>query len=45
MGVPSQIATMIQGSIMISVIAGEFFNNYKVTFNRKEAQRLEEVSK
>ena len=34
MGVPSQIATMLQGSIMISVIAGEFFNHYKVSFNR-----------
>lgn len=34
MGVPSQIATMLQGSIMISVIAGEFFNHYKISFNR-----------
>lgn len=33
MGVPSQIATMLQGSIMIFVIAGEFFNHYKVSFN------------
>ncbi len=35
MGVPSQIATMIQGSIMIFVIAGEFFNRYKVTYLRE----------
>ena len=34
MGVPSQIATMLQGSIMIFVIAGEFFNHYKVSFNK-----------
>ena len=34
MGVPSQIATMLQGSIMVSVIAGEFFNYYKVSFNK-----------
>lgn len=33
-GVPSQIATMLQGSIMIFVIAGEFFNNYRVTLSR-----------
>jgi ABC-type uncharacterized transport system permease subunit len=36
MGVPSQIATMIQGTIMIFVIAGEFFNHYRVTFGRGE---------
>jgi len=34
MGVPSQIATMLQGSIMISVIAGEFFNHYKISFSK-----------
>ncbi len=34
-GVPSQIATMLQGSIMIFVIAGEFFNHYKVTFEKR----------
>lgn len=44
MGVPSQIATMIQGCIMISVIAGEFFNQYKVTFNRTENAALEGVT-
>jgi len=32
MGVPSQIVTMIQGTLMISVIAGEFFNRYKITY-------------
>lgn len=36
MGVPSQIATMIQGTMMIFVIVGEFFNRYKVTFEREE---------
>lgn len=34
MGVPSQIATMLQGSIMIFVIAGEFFNHYKLSINK-----------
>lgn len=34
MGVPSQIATMIQGSIMIFVIAGEFFNKYKIVIQK-----------
>ena len=29
-GVPSQIATMIQGSIMLFVIAGDFFNRYRL---------------
>ena len=29
-GVPSQIATMIQGSIMLFVVAGEFFNRYEM---------------
>lgn len=29
-GVPSQIAMTIQGSIMLFVIAGEFFNRYKL---------------
>lgn len=32
MGVPSQIAAMLQGCIMIFVIAGEFFNRYKIRF-------------
>lgn len=39
MGVPSQIATMIQGTIMIFVIAGEFFNHYKISICR--AERME----
>ena len=30
LGVPSQIATMMQGVIMIFVIAGEFFQRYKL---------------
>lgn len=34
MGVPSQIATMIQGSIMIFVIAGEFFQRNKIILPR-----------
>ncbi len=34
MGVPSQIATMLQGSIMIFVIAGEFLNRYKISIGR-----------
>ncbi|NTV89056.1 MAG: ABC transporter permease [Clostridiales bacterium] len=38
MGVPSQIATMLQGSIMIFVIAGEFFNHYKVSINRNKVE-------
>lgn len=36
-GVPSQIATMIQGSIMLFVIAGEFFNRYKLIHIGQEA--------
>lgn len=36
MGVPSQIATMLQGSIMIFVIAGEFLNYFKLTLNREK---------
>ena len=38
MGVPSQIATMIQGTIMIFVIIGEFFNHYSVTVYRAEQE-------
>lgn len=40
MGVPSQIVTMIQGSMMIFVIAGEYFNNYKVRIVRSEKNLL-----
>ena len=36
MGVPSQIATMIQGTIMIFVIMGEFFNHYSVSICKAE---------
>ena len=36
MGVPSQIATMMQGTIMIFVIIGEFFNHYSVSIYREE---------
>lgn len=36
MGVPSQITTMIQGTIMIFVIMGEFFNRYSVTLYKAE---------
>ncbi|UWG96426.1 ABC transporter permease [Dehalobacter sp. DCM] len=43
MGVPSQIATMLQGTIMIFVIAGEFLNHYKITYysagNREVSKR------
>jgi simple sugar transport system permease protein len=42
MGVPSQIATMIQGTIMIFVIAGEFFNHYKITLYRAEKVEVSE---
>lgn len=43
MGVPSQIATMIQGCVMISVIAGEFFNHYQITFPKREISTGEAV--
>jgi ABC-type uncharacterized transport system, permease component len=43
MGVPSQIATMLQGSIMIFVIAGEFFNHYKVSINRNNGDHHKKV--
>lgn len=45
MGVPSQISTMIQGCIMIAVIAGEFFNHYQITFPNREGNELGGVSK
>ena len=37
-GVPSQIADMIQGSIMLFVIAGEFFVRYKFVRTKKTAE-------
>jgi simple sugar transport system permease protein len=40
MGVPSQIATMIQGTIMIFVIAGEFLTHYKITFYKGEKMEV-----
>ena len=43
MGVPSQIATMMQGTIMVFVIVGEFFNRYKITVDRKEKQGGENI--
>jgi simple sugar transport system permease protein len=39
MGVPSQIATMLQGSIMIFVIAGEFFNRYRISIIKSGIER------
>ena len=36
-GVPSQVATMIQGSIMLFVIAGEFFIRYRLVRVQKGA--------
>ncbi len=35
MGVPAQIATMMQGAIMIIVIAGDFFQRYKIVSVKK----------
>ena len=35
MGVPTQIATMIQGAVMIFVIAGDFFQRYKIVLNKE----------
>ena len=40
-GVPSQIAMMIQGCIMLFVIAGEFFNRYKIVVNKKVLKKQE----
>ena len=35
LGVPTQIATMIQGAVMIFVIAGDFFQRYKIVVNKE----------
>lgn len=35
LGVPAQIATMIQGAVMIFVIAGDFFQRYKIVRNKE----------
>lgn len=37
-GVPSQVATMIQGSIMLFVIAGEFFNRYRIVRKMEDTE-------
>lgn len=34
-GVPSQVATLIQGAILLFVLAGEIFTRYKFTFKNK----------
>jgi len=44
-GVPSQIATMIQGSIMLFVIAGDFFNTHEFVRLDPEQGKTMEVSK
>ena len=44
-GVPSQIATMIQGSIMLFVIAGEFFNRYRIVHIQSNAETKAEPEK
>ncbi len=35
MGVPTQIATMIQGAVMIFVIAGDFFQRYRIVIQKE----------
>ena len=35
-GVPSQVATLIQGAILLFVLAGEIFTRYKFSFSHKE---------
>lgn len=39
MGVPAQIATMMQGAIMIIVIAGDFFQRYKIVLSIKGGKK------
>lgn len=39
MGVPAQIATMMQGAIMIVVIAGDFFLRYRITISGKGGKK------
>ena len=36
MGVPAQIATMMQGAIMVVVIAGDFFQRYRIVIGDKK---------
>lgn len=37
-GVPSQIATMIQGSILVFVLAGEFFTRNKIIIRKRNSK-------
>ena len=39
MGVPAQIATMMQGAIMIIVIAGDFFLRYRIVSVKKGGKK------
>lgn len=39
MGVPAQIATMMQGAIMLIVIAGDFFQRYKIVSTKKGGKK------
>lgn len=39
MGVPAQIATMMQGAIMIVVIAGDFFQRYRIVISGKGGKK------
>lgn len=39
MGVPAQIATMMQGAIMIIVIAGDFFQRYRIVIGTKGGKK------
>ncbi len=40
LGVPSQIATMIQGTILVFVLAGEFFVRNKIVLRKKAALEI-----
>ena len=42
LGVPSQIATMIQGTILVFVLAGEFFIRNKIVLRKKMIPVMEE---
>ncbi|MCD8232427.1 MAG: ABC transporter permease [Clostridiales bacterium] len=44
-GVPSQIATMIQGSIMLFVIAGDFFTRYKIVRTKPDQANGSDISR
>jgi simple sugar transport system permease protein len=46
LGVPSQIATMIQGTILVFVLAGEFFVRNKIVLRKRAAlEAVEETEK